>query len=57
MSNLMRHIKLVVQDDIRLFFAPFKGAYDAIKRELKRPARRYVDASVSEEVQTPSRRQ
>lgn len=36
MSKLLEHIKCVVKDDVRTYFAPFRGAYLAIKKELNR---------------------
>lgn len=36
MTNLMQHIKKVAKDDVRLYFAPFVGAIDAIKNEVRR---------------------
>jgi len=36
MSELIQHMKRVAKDDVRLFFAPFVGAVDAIKKEIDR---------------------
>jgi hypothetical protein len=39
MTTLVQHVLKVARDDIRLYFAPFKGAIKAVQRELQRPAR------------------
>ncbi len=39
MNTFIQHIKQVAKDDLRLYFAPFIGAYDGIKKELNRPDR------------------
>ncbi len=36
MSKLLEHIKRVAKDDVRTYFAPFRGAYLAIRKELNR---------------------
>lgn len=36
MNKLLEHIKRVAKDDVRTYFAPFRGAYVAIKKELNR---------------------
>lgn len=36
MSELIQHMKRVAKDDVRLFFAPFVGAVDAIRKEIDR---------------------
>ena len=40
MNKLVEHIVLVAKEDVRLYFAPFKGAIDAIRKELQRPRAR-----------------
>jgi hypothetical protein len=37
MRRLIDHVKRVAMDDVRIFFAPFRGAWCAIKEELNRP--------------------
>jgi hypothetical protein len=39
MNKLIAHVKQVAADDVRLYFAPFRGAIDALKQELHRPRR------------------
>jgi hypothetical protein len=36
MKKLLDHMKRVAKDDVRTYFAPFRGAYLAIKKELNR---------------------
>ncbi|GAB3554844.1 hypothetical protein GCM10027343_43280 [Noviherbaspirillum agri] len=42
-GGLWNHIRETIKDDIRLFLAPFVGAIQGIKQEVKRVQRR--DAS------------
>jgi hypothetical protein len=39
MNRLIDHVKQVALDDVRLYFAPFRGAIEALKQELNRPRR------------------
>lgn len=42
-GGLWNHIRQTIKDDVRLFLAPFVGAIEGIKQEVKRVQRR--DAS------------
>jgi hypothetical protein len=41
MRKLIEHVKEVAREDVRLYFAPFRGAIEAIRKELSRPRRAY----------------
>lgn len=40
MNRLIDHIVRVAKEDVRLYFAPFRGAVDAVRKELQRPRSR-----------------
>jgi hypothetical protein len=41
MSKLIEHVKEVAREDVRLYFAPFRGAIEAIRKELSRSRQEY----------------
>jgi hypothetical protein len=36
--TILQHVRKVAADDVRLYFAPFVALYQAIRREMNRPA-------------------
>jgi len=34
-KQLISHVSVIAKEDVRLFFAPFTGAYKGIKKEYK----------------------
>jgi len=34
-KQLISHVSVIAKEDVRLFFAPFAGAYKGIKKEYK----------------------
>lgn len=36
MNSIIEHVKQVAKDDVRTFFAPFVGAFNAVKQETQR---------------------
>jgi hypothetical protein len=40
MNKLIDHIVRVAKEDVRLYFAPLRGAIRAVKEELQRPRSR-----------------
>lgn len=37
-KHFVRDFKDTAKDDIRIFFAPYRGAYNAVKEEIARPS-------------------